>query len=310
MRKIFVSVWLVVSVCMPVFAGDMSREIDAAGQKVMPQVIEWRRHIHQNPELSNREFKTAKFVEDKLAFVGNIEVRTGDRKNRCHRHIEGRTAGAVDRPSSRYGCAAGDRTQRPDVQVDGNVPNTTATSRRDARVRTRLARGDAARERRNSFRRMKDKIKGTVVFIFQPAEEGAPAGEEGGAALMVKEGVMDNPKIDAVFGIHINAQTEIGKINYKSGRFYGIERLVLDQGQRQTDARLAAVAGCRPDRRRDADIHRFANDRRPRIRADKGAGSYHDRQDQRRRSREHNSRGTDDVRHDPHARLCDAKGCS
>ena len=64
---------------------------------------------------------------------------------------------------------------------------------------------------------MKDKIKGTVVFIFQPAEEGAPVGETGGAADMVKEGVMDNPKIDAVFGIHINAQTEIGRITYKSG---------------------------------------------------------------------------------------------
>src|SRR6202007_2455200 len=66
---------------------------------------------------------------------------------------------------------------------------------------------------------MRDKIKGTVVFILQPAEEGAPPGEEGGAQLMVKEGVMDNPKIDAVFGIHIDAQTEIGKIKYKSGSF-------------------------------------------------------------------------------------------
>jgi amidohydrolase len=64
---------------------------------------------------------------------------------------------------------------------------------------------------------MKDKIKGTVVFIFQPAEEGAPAGEEGGAPVMVKEGVMDNPKIDAIFGIHINSQTEVGQIKYKSG---------------------------------------------------------------------------------------------
>jgi len=64
---------------------------------------------------------------------------------------------------------------------------------------------------------MKDKIKGTVVFIFQPAEEGAPSGEEGGAELMVKEGVMDDPKIDAIFGIHINSATEIGTIKYKSG---------------------------------------------------------------------------------------------
>jgi amidohydrolase len=64
---------------------------------------------------------------------------------------------------------------------------------------------------------MKDKIKGTVVFIFQPAEEGPPAGEEGGAPLMVKEGVLDNPKVEAIFGIHINSQTEIGKITYKPG---------------------------------------------------------------------------------------------
>ena len=64
---------------------------------------------------------------------------------------------------------------------------------------------------------MKDKIKGTVVFIFQPAEEGPPAGEEGGAPVMIREGVMDNPKIDAIFGIHINAQTEIGTIKYKYG---------------------------------------------------------------------------------------------
>jgi amidohydrolase len=65
--------------------------------------------------------------------------------------------------------------------------------------------------------KMKSKLRGTVVFIFQPAEEGPPAGEEGGAPLMVKEGVMDNPKIDAIFGIHINSQTEIGTIKYKSG---------------------------------------------------------------------------------------------
>ncbi|MBA2605601.1 MAG: amidohydrolase, partial [Acidobacteria bacterium] len=67
--------------------------------------------------------------------------------------------------------------------------------------------------------KMKSKVRGTVVFIFQPAEEGAPVGEEGGAALMVKEGVMDNPKIEAIFGIHIDSKSEIGKIKYKSGSF-------------------------------------------------------------------------------------------
>ena len=64
---------------------------------------------------------------------------------------------------------------------------------------------------------MKKDVPGTIKFIFQPSEEGPPAGEEGGAPLMVKEGVMDNPKVDAIFGLHINSQTEIGKIKYKSG---------------------------------------------------------------------------------------------
>jgi amidohydrolase len=64
---------------------------------------------------------------------------------------------------------------------------------------------------------MKDRINGTVVFIFQPAEEGPPAGEEGGAPLMVKEGVMSDPKVDAIFGIHVSSQTEVGTIKYKSG---------------------------------------------------------------------------------------------
>ena len=63
----------------------------------------------------------------------------------------------------------------------------------------------------------KDKIKGTVKFIFQPAEEGPPPGEEGGALLMVKEGVMQSPKVDAIFGLHINSQTPVGTIRYKSG---------------------------------------------------------------------------------------------
>jgi amidohydrolase len=66
---------------------------------------------------------------------------------------------------------------------------------------------------------MKNELKGTVKFIFQPAEEGPPEGEEGGAPLMVKEGVMDNPKVDAVFGLHIESDIEVGKIEYKPGAF-------------------------------------------------------------------------------------------
>ena len=124
---------------------------------------------------------------------------------------------------------------------------------------------------------MKDKIKGTVVFIFQPAEEGPPAGEEGGAPLMVKEGVMDNPKIDAIFGIHINLSTEIGTIKIQIRCDNGGERLVQDQGQGQTDARCVSVARHRPDRRRDADLHRFADDRCPSVGTDESTGRHHRR---------------------------------
>jgi amidohydrolase len=64
---------------------------------------------------------------------------------------------------------------------------------------------------------MKKDIKGTVKFIFQPAEEGVQKGEEGGAELMVKQGVLENPKVDAIFGLHISSQTEVGKISYRPG---------------------------------------------------------------------------------------------
>jgi amidohydrolase len=75
---------------------------------------------------------------------------------------------------------------------------------------------------------MKKDIKGTVVFIFQPAEEGAPKGEEGGAALMVKEGVLNNPKVDVIFGLHMNAQLEVGKITYRpGGMFAGVDDMKI-----------------------------------------------------------------------------------
>ena len=80
---------------------------------------------------------------------------------------------------------------------------------------------------------MKKDIKGTVKFIFQPAEEGAPKGEEGGAELMVKEGVLDNPKVDVIFGLHVNAQMEVGKITYRPGGVMaGVADMMVSKGRR------------------------------------------------------------------------------
>ncbi|MGQ0542171.1 MAG: amidohydrolase [Blastocatellia bacterium] len=215
MRKIFVSFCVLVSLTTSLFAIDMSREIDAATTKIMPKVVEWRRHVHQYPELGNREIKTAKFVEDHLRKLG-MEVRTGIAKTGVVGILKGSQPGAViGLRADMDGLPVTERNSLPfaskeTTEFSGQKVGVMHACGHDTHVAMLMGAAEV-------LAGMKDKIKGTVVFIFQPAEEGPPAGEEGGAPLMVKEGVMDNPKIDAIFGIHINSQTEIGKIKYKSG---------------------------------------------------------------------------------------------
>jgi amidohydrolase len=197
------------------FSIDMSRDIDAATVKIMPKIVEWRRHLHQYPELSNRETKTAKFVENHLRRLG-LEVRAGIAKTGVIGILKGAQPGPVI--GLRADMDALPVTERNSLsfasketsEYSGQKVGVMHACGHDTHVAMLMGTAEV-------LVGMRDKIKGTVVFIFQPAEEGPPAGEEGGAPLMVKEGVMDNPKIDAIFGIHVNSQTEIGKIKYKSG---------------------------------------------------------------------------------------------
>ena len=217
MKKILSVLFIFLFCVNSIFAVDMSKEINAATAKIMPQVVEWRRHLHQFPELSNREFKTSKFVEDNLRKFG-LEVRTGIAKT----GVVGILKGAQPGPTIglRADMDALPVTERVDLafasketgEYNGQTVGVMHACGHDSHVAMLLGTAQV-------LSAMQDKIKGTVVFIFQPSEEGAPNGEEGGAALMVKEGVLDNPKIDAIFGIHINAQTEIGTIKYKAGAF-------------------------------------------------------------------------------------------
>jgi amidohydrolase len=213
--RTLLSILILFSLASPIFAIDMSSEIDSATAKVMPQVIEWRRHIHQNPELSNREFKTSKFVEEHLRQFG-LEVRTGIAKTGVIGILKGAQPGpTIGLRADMDALPVTERNSLPfaskeTAEYNGQKVGVMHACGHDTHVAMLL--GAAV-----VLSGMKDQIKGTVVFIFQPAEEGAPAGEEGGAALMVKEGVMDNPKIDAIFGIHINSATEAGTIKYKSG---------------------------------------------------------------------------------------------
>ncbi|MDQ3713165.1 MAG: amidohydrolase [Acidobacteriota bacterium] len=217
MKKTLTAFFVLLTTVFNCFAVDMTQEINVATEKILPQVVEWRRHLHQNPELGNREFKTADFIEKRLRALG-LEVRTKIAKTGVVGILKGSLPGSViGLRADMDGLPVTERVNLPfaskeKTEYNGSQVGVMHACGHDTHVAMLLGTAEV-------LSKMKSKLRGTVVFIFQPAEEGAPVGEEGGAALMVKEGVMDNPKIDAIFGIHINAQTEIGKIKYKSGSF-------------------------------------------------------------------------------------------
>lgn len=215
MKRITLSVFVLLCLGISAFPLDMSRDIDAATARLMPRIIEWRRHLHQYPELGNREVKTAKYVEEHLRKLG-LEVRTGVAKTGVVGILKGSQPGpVVGLRADMDGLPVTERNSLPyaskeTAEYNGQKVGVMHACGHDTHVAMLMGAAEV-------LAGMKDRIKGTVVFIFQPAEEGPPAGEEGGAPLMVKEGVMDNPKIDAIFGIHINSQTPVGTIKYKSG---------------------------------------------------------------------------------------------
>ena len=188
--------------------------IDAAADKIEPQTIAWRRDLHEHPELGNREFRTSKIIADYLRSLG-IEVHEGVGKTGVVGILKGGLPGPVI--GLRADMDALPITERTPVPFASKVKSTYNGQEvgvmhacgHDSHVAIMMSVASI-------LSGMRKDLRGTVKFIFQPAEEGPPAGEEGGAALMIKEGVLDNPKVDVVFGLHINSATEAGKIKYRS----------------------------------------------------------------------------------------------
>lgn len=216
MRKLFSFIVLCVAVSSA-SAQTIQQLIDQKAKALLPKVIEWRRHLHQNPELGNREFKTMEYIAAHLRSLG-LEVKTGVAKTGVVAILKGGKPGPVVALRADIdGLPIKERVDVPyksTVMADylgQQVPVMHACGH-DTHVAILMGTAEVLAS-------MKKDVTGTVKFIFQPAEEGPPGDEEGGAALMVKEGVMDNPKVDAIFGLHISADTEIGKITYKSGAF-------------------------------------------------------------------------------------------
>ena len=197
------------------------------------KVIEWRRHFHQNPELSNREFKTAETIAKHLKDLG-LEVKTGVAHTGVVAILKGNNPGKVI--ALRADIDALPVTERNDLPFKSQVKTTFLNTETGVMhacghdTHTAILMGVAEILTKN-----KDKINGTVKFIFQPAEEGPLPGEEGGAKLMIKEGVLENPKVDAIFGLHIRSNYEVGTIHYKKGGIMAsVERFVITVKGKQT----------------------------------------------------------------------------
>jgi len=184
--------------------------------KIEPNVIEWRRDYHQFPELGNREVKTAEKIATHLKKLG-IEVETGVAKTGVVGILRGGKPGPVVALRADIdGLPVAERVNLPFASKEKGIYNGQEVGVMHACGHdTHIAMLLGAAEILAS---MKKDLKGTVKFIFQPAEEGAPAGEEGGAYLMVKEGVLTKgPKPEVIFGLHINSGTEVGQLKYRPG---------------------------------------------------------------------------------------------
>ena len=199
-------------------ASALTSEIDTLAAAVEPELIQWRRHLHQNPELSNREIETSKYVAERLKSFG-LEPQTGIAKTGVVALLTGGRPGpVVALRADMDGLPVREEVNLPFAskamgEYEGNKVGVMHACGHDTHVAMLLA---TAR----ILTQMKARVPGTVKFIFQPAEEGAPAGETpAGAEAMVKAGVMLNPKVDAVFGVHVFANVPAGEITYRRGPF-------------------------------------------------------------------------------------------
>jgi amidohydrolase len=193
----------------------LQAKLDQQAKEIEAKVIEWRRHFHQYPELSNRETKTGAYIAEHLKKLG-LEVQYPVAKTGVVALLKtGKPGPVIALRADMDALPVTERNSLPfaskeKVVFNGQETGVMHACGHDSHIAILMGVAEIL---------VKDKadLKGTIKFIFQPAEEGAPAGEEGGANLMVKEGVLENPKVDAIFGLHIQSMRPIGKIGYKSG---------------------------------------------------------------------------------------------
>jgi len=182
-------------------------------KELEPQVIAWRHHLHQYPELSNREYKTMAYIAENLKELG-ISIETGMAHTGVVAVLEtGKPGPVIGLRADMDALPVRERVQLPfsskvETEYLGQKVGVMHACGHDTHVAMLM--GTA-----KILYAMRNELKGKIVFVFQPAEEGAPEGEEGGAALMIKQGLIDKYGIELMYGLHINSTMDVGTIRYK-----------------------------------------------------------------------------------------------
>ena len=213
MKQLMIAIGLIF--CVSAQSQVLPKNFNDLTKQVEPNLIEWRRHFHEFPELSNREFNTGKYIADYLKSIG-LEVKYPIAKTGVVAILKGA------KPGPNIGVRADidalpvlerapiSFASKVKSEYNGQQVSVMHSCGHDAHTAILMATAKTLKD-------MQKDLAGTVVFLFQPAEEGSPNNEEGGAPLLIKEGAMDNPKLDVVFGLHMAASLPVGMLAYKSG---------------------------------------------------------------------------------------------
>jgi amidohydrolase len=188
--------------------GSREEEIARAAESLRAKLVEQRRDFHMHPELSNREERTAQVIAEKLRALGLDEVRTGVGKYGVVALLKGKLPGGV--VAVRADMDALPVQETIDVPYKSRNEGVKHACGHDAHMTVQLGVAEL-------LSKMRDRIHGSIKFIFQPAEEGAPTGERGGAQFMIEENALENPRPSAIFGLHVMPNIEAGQIGYNSG---------------------------------------------------------------------------------------------
>ena len=265
-------------------------ELEAvASMRVLPELVDLRHRIHQHPELSNRERETAALVAKHLRAL-DLDVRTGI----AHHGVVALVRGARPGPivAVRADMDALPVTEQTDLPFKSTVRARISTARRSASrtpAATTFTRSSASASA-SVLAGMRDQLAGTVMLIFQPAEEGPPAGEEGGATMMLAEGLFAETRPEAIFALHASPLLPIGQVGFTPGPAFASSDKFSVTAAREAVSRRLSAPGRRYGRARGAGDPRAADDPLALGRPDR-AGRRQRRHRARRRALQHHSGG-------------------